>query len=136
MKGEVTPPSAGAHPYPSGGVSGRACLLRPYFGQGLGLQGLVVPQAAVPGGTARRPHAVAFGERLLVGVVDAAGAPERRHPPLLGALDPSPGEGDFVGAAGAGGSPGRCVYAGAQAPGRAVCVAPASAPGDGCSVRS
>lgn len=108
----------------------------PYFCQGLGLQGLVVPQAAVPGGAARRPHAVPFGERLLVGVVDAAGAPERRHPPLLGALDPSPGEGDFVGAAGTGGGPGRCVYAGAQAPGWAVCVAPASAPGDGCSVRS
>ena len=96
----------------------------PYFCQGLGLQGLVVPQAAVPGGAARRPHAVPFGERLLVGVVDAAGAPERRHPPLLGALDPSPGEGDFVGAAGTGGGPGRCVYAGAQAPGRAVCSGP------------
>lgn len=84
----------------------------------------MVPQAAVPGGAARRPDAVPFGERLLVGVVDAAGAPERRHPPLLGALDPPPGEGDFVGTAGAGGGPGWRVYAGAQAPGRAVCVSP------------
>lgn len=96
----------------------------------------MVPQAAVPGGATCRPHGEPFGERLLVGVVDAASAPKRRHPPLLRALDPPPGEGDFVGAAGAGGSPGRRVYAGAQAPGWAVCVAPASAPGDGCSIRS
>lgn len=90
----------------------------------------------MPGGTAGRPHRVPFGERLLVRVVDAASAPERRHPPLLRALDPPPGEGDFVGAAGAGSGPGWRVYAGAQAPGRAVCVAPASASGDGRSVRS
>lgn len=96
----------------------------------------MVPQAAVPGGAARRPHRVPLGERLLVRVVDAAGAPERRHPPLLRALDPPPGERDFVGAAGAGGGPGRRVYAGAQAPGRAVRVAPASAPGDGRSIGS
>lgn len=129
--------STSPHPAAPLGVSvAPACLpAGPYFCQGLGLQGLVVPQTAVPGGAARRPR-VPFGERLLVRVVDAAGAPERRHPPLLRALDPAPREGDFVGAAGAGGGPGRRVYAGAQAPGRAVCVAPASAPGDSCSIRS
>lgn len=120
---------------PSGGVSWCACfLLALTSARASPSRGLVVPQAAVPGGAARRPHAVPFGERLLVGVVDAAGAPERRHPPLR-ALDPSPVRG-ILGAAGTGGGPGRCVYAGAPGPGRAVCVAPASRPGDGCSARS
>lgn len=137
MKGQVAPQSAGTHPSPLRVSAGTVCLSTgPYFCQGLGLQGLVVPQAAVPGGAARRPHGVPFRERLLVRVVDAASTSERCHPPLLGALDPAPGEGDFVGAAGAGGGPGWRVYAGSQAPGRAVCVTPTSAPGDGRSARS
>lgn len=85
-------------------------------------------------GTASRPHGEPFCQRLLVRVVDTASAPESRHPSLLRALDPSPAEGDFVGAAGAGSNSGWRVYAGTQAPGWAVCVAPTSAPGDGCSV--
>lgn len=138
VKGKVAPQSTGSHPAaPLGFSAGPACLpAGPYFCQGLSLQGLVVPQAAVPGGAACRPHRVPFRESLLVRVVDAASTPKCRHPPLLRALDPPPGEGDFVGAAGAGGSPGRRVYAGAQAPGWAVGVAPASAPGDGRSIRS
>lgn len=83
---------------------------------------------------ASRPHGDPFGQCFLVRVVDAASAPECRHPPLLRTLNSSPAEGDFVGAAGAGSSSGRRVYAGTQAPGWAVCVAPTSAPGDGCSV--
>lgn len=105
-----------------------------YLSKSFCLQGFLISKAAVPGGPAGGSQRVAVSQGLPVREVDAARTAERRHPALLGALQPAPVEGDLVGAAGAGCCPGRGVNAGPHPSGRAVGVPPAAAPGDGCTI--
>lgn len=106
-----------------------------YLSKSFCFQGFLVSKAAVPGGSTGGSQGMAVSQGLPVWEVDAARAAERRHPALLGALQPAPVEGDLVGAAGAGCCPRRGVYGRAHPSGRAVGVPPAAAPGDGCSIR-
>lgn len=106
-----------------------------YLSKSFCFQGFLISKAAVPGGSTGGSQWVAVSQGLPVWEIDAAHAAKRRHPALLGALDPASVEGDLVGAAGAGCCARRGVYARPHPSGGAVGVPPAAAPGDGCTIR-